>query len=142
MSILQELAETLSLGALLEEFRARWGSFELVAHWKQGEFHHDIVVRVPQAASQLLGTIFVASIDCNGGLKELLLFDEVPDRWALWHFRCPQSAEFGGELPPLLGRKRTVHHIDPSELLVADTRNELQPELRQYQASGWEPSYH
>ena len=35
---LQRLADMLVLGALLEELRARYGRYELLEHWTQGEF--------------------------------------------------------------------------------------------------------
>jgi hypothetical protein len=34
------LARSLVLGALLDELTLRFGGYELVAHWTQGEFHH------------------------------------------------------------------------------------------------------
>ena len=32
-----ELAESLMLGALLERVRQRWGTYELLDHWQQGD---------------------------------------------------------------------------------------------------------
>ena len=49
---IERLAETLDLGSLLGEVARRWGAYDLVAHWTQGEFHHDVVLRLPQAALQ------------------------------------------------------------------------------------------
>ena len=74
---LQRLADHLVLGALLEDLRARYGRYELLDHWTQGEFHHDVVVRLPA------GVVLVVATNCNGGVKEVLAFDTVPDRWAL-----------------------------------------------------------
>src|SRR4051794_19055370 len=107
-TVVRELADALVLGALLEEARARFGGYELLDHWKQGEFHHDVVVRVP-------GAVLVIATNCNGGGKEVLAFDTVPDRWALWHWRCPQVNDFGGALPPILGRAVTDHWFDPCD---------------------------
>jgi hypothetical protein len=42
----RQLAEQLTLGALLGELCRRAGRYELLAHWQQGEFHHDTVLRV------------------------------------------------------------------------------------------------
>ena len=41
---LEVLAEARVLGALLEELARRASGYELVAHWQQGEFHHDVVL--------------------------------------------------------------------------------------------------
>lgn len=124
------LADTLVLGALLDEVRDRFGRYELVDHWKQGEFHHDVVVRVPD------GRVFVVATNCNGGVKEVIAFAAVPERSALWHWRCPTSAEFAGQLPNVLEREITAHFFDPCDLLVADARSELREEFRERQAGG------
>jgi hypothetical protein len=160
---LQELADTLVLGALLDELRARFGPYELVEHWKQGEFHHDLVVRVagravdardacgledevghargieaPRGTGLPDEAIFVAT-NCNGGVKELLAFAEVPSRSALWHLRCPDVAEFVGDLPTIKGRAITAHWFDPCDLLRPDARSELRAEFRRRQhGGGWE----
>jgi hypothetical protein len=160
---LQELADTLVLGALLDELRARFGLYEFVEHWKQGEFHHDVVVRVadrpidardardledevvhargievPRRAG-LPADVLVVATNCNGGVKEVLAFDEVPSRSALWHFRCPEVEEFEGNLPPLRGRAITPHWFDPCDLLRPDARSELRAEYRRRQpGGGWE----
>ncbi len=126
---LQELADALVLGAFLETLRARHGRYELVDHWTQGEFHHDVVVRVPDG-------VFVVATNCNGGVKEVLAFESVPDRWALWHWRCPHVADFSGDLPPILGHAITPHWFDPCDLLRADARSELREEYRERQRGG------
>ncbi|MBX3231099.1 MAG: hypothetical protein KIT84_37180 [Labilithrix sp.] len=128
----ERLARSLVLGALLDDLRQRHGTFDVVAHWTQGEFHHDVVL----AAA---GTVFVVATNCNGGVKEVLAFPEVPDRWALWHWRCPDVADFAGDLPPLLARATTTHYFDPCALLASDARSELRPEHRRRQrGGGWE----
>ncbi len=127
---LEVLAGTLSLGALLDRLRAERGAYELVAHWSQGEFHHDVVLRLSD------GRVIVVATNCNGGIKEVLAFDEVPDRYALWHARCPENPEFEGALPPLRGEARTVHWFDPCELLAESARSELRPEFRVRQRGG------
>jgi hypothetical protein len=134
------LARTLVLGALLEELTRLFGGYELVAHWTQGEFHHDLVLRLPDAAlAQLPGRVLVVATNCNGGVKEVLCFTRVPDRAALWHHRCPSIPEFTGELAPVLARALTEHWFDPCELLQPDARSELRPEHRQRQVGGgWE----
>lgn len=141
MSLLDTLAERLSLGDLLETLRASHGAYELVAHWKQGEFHHDVVIRVNEPRG-LPGPILVVSTNCNGGIKEVLCFDEVPERDALWHDRCPAGEFAALALPEIRGRARTPHWFDPCELLGADARSELRPEHRRRQrGGGWEPAY-
>ncbi|HEX4448682.1 MAG TPA: hypothetical protein VH044_18190 [Polyangiaceae bacterium] len=136
----EHLARRLVLGALLDELTRVFGSYELVAHWTQGEFHHDVVLRVPDAASaRLPGSVLVVATNCNGGIKEVLCFAEVPDRAALWHARCPTVPEFSGDLAPVLARAETEHWFDPCELLGDDARSELRPEHRQRQpGGGWE----
>jgi hypothetical protein len=137
-NLIQQLADTLVLGNLLEKIRQRFGPYQLVDHWKQGEFHHDMVVRVP-GANHLPGRILVVATNCNGGVKEVLCFHEIPDRWALWHWRCPKVSEFSGSLPPIVGRAVTSHWFDPCELLAPDARSELKPAHRRRQiGGGWE----
>jgi hypothetical protein len=141
-SPLPALAGTLVLGSLLAEVNRRYGSYDLVAHWTQGEFHHDVVLRLPEAALQELpGLVLVVATNCNGGVKEVLCFADVPDRSALWHHRCPDVAGFSGELGPVLARSITEHWFDPCELLRPDARSELRPEHRRQQlGGGWERS--
>jgi hypothetical protein len=137
---LEPLARRLVLGALLEDLTARFGGYELVAHWTQGEFHHDVVLELPAAAAgELPGRVLVVATNCNGGIKELLCFGDVPDRRALWHHRCPTVREFDGELSPVLARATTEHWFDPCELLGEGARSELRPEYRRRQeGGGWE----
>ena len=131
------LAAELVLGALLNRLAVDHGGYELVDHWQQGEFHHDVVVRV-NARADLPGDVLVVATNCNGGVKEVLAFADVPDRWALWHARCPENREFAGELAPILDRAETVHHFDPCALLVDDARSELLPEHRdRARGGGW-----
>jgi hypothetical protein len=140
VDVVARLAESLVLGAVLDELTARFGGYELVAHWTQGEFHHDVVLRLPEAAArELPGVILVVATNCNGGVKEVLAFAEIPDRRALWHHRCPRVGDFGGELPTILARAVTAHWFDPCELLAANARSELRPEYRRRQeGGGWE----
>lgn len=63
--MLEVLAEQLSLGALLAEVVARVGPYDLVDHWQQGEFHHDVVLRVAETPT-LPGPILVVATNCNG----------------------------------------------------------------------------
>lgn len=141
MTSIAKLASHLVLGALLDELSKRYGGYEIVAHWVQGEFHHDIVLWLPQTAraSDLPGRVLVIATNCNGGVKEVLCFSEIPDRFALWHRRCPAIQDFSGELPPILERVTTEHWFDPCELLSPDARSELRPEFRRRQmGGGWE----
>jgi hypothetical protein len=137
-SMIEALSRQLALGSLLTELRTTLGSYDLVDHWQQGEFHHDVVVRVP-AASALPGPVLVVATNCNGGVKELLCFATVPTRGALWHYRCPDNDEFSGRLPPLLAAARTVHWFDPCELLKPDARSEYREDARERQpGGGWQ----
>jgi hypothetical protein len=137
-SAVQALANKMVLGALLETLRKRCGSYELVDHWRQGEFHHDVIVRVHDPRG-LPGPILAIATNCNGGVKEVLCFREVPSRSALWHWRCPRVGEFSGTLPPILARATTHHWFDPCELLGVDARSELKAEHRRRQrGGGWE----
>jgi hypothetical protein len=129
------LAQRLALGSLLGELRRSCGGYEIVDHWQQGEFHHDVVLRVTDA-ERLPGAILVVACNCNGGVKEVLCFAEPPDRGALWHRRCPDSPEFSGELAPVLASARTVHWIEPAVLLGPDARSELRAEFRERQPGG------
>lgn len=104
------------------------------------QFHHDIVVRIPGSQDELPGTILVVATNCNGGVKEVLCFSEVPDRLALWHMRCPRNPEFSGSLPKLLASATTPHWFDPCELLLPDARSEYREEFRERQCGGgWIP---
>jgi hypothetical protein len=135
-----DLAGSLVLGALLERVRDRWGRYELLDHWQQGEFHHDVIVRIPAAASDLPGSVLVVATNCNGGVKEVLCFANVPDRLALWHARCPDNAEFSGSLPAVLAAATTPHWFDPCELLRPNARSEYREEFRERQCGGgWLP---
>lgn len=139
VDVVQELADTLVLGSLLEEVRTRFGRYELLDHWTQGEFHHDVVVRASAVSASSPGAVLVVATNCNGGVKEVLCFDTVPDRWALWHWRCPQVNDFAGELPPLRARAVTTHWFDPCDLLVPDARSELREEFRERRpGGGWQ----
>lgn len=140
MTPVEALAQTLSLGDLLIRLGALHGGYELLHHHKQGEFHHDVFVRVADSRA-LPGPILVVSTNCNGGVKEVLSFGEVPEVDALWHQRCPEVTEFEPlPLPEVLAQARTHHWFDPCALLTADARSELRPEHRQRQrGGGWVP---
>jgi len=140
--MLNALAARLTLGDLLETLRASQGAYELVGHHTQGEFHHDVIVRVAEPRG-LPGPVLVVSTTCNGGVKEVLCFADEPTVDALWHHRCPDNPDFeAAALPPVLGRARTLHWFDPCELLSPDARSELRPEFRRRQkGGGWEPTY-
>jgi hypothetical protein len=137
--MVEQLAQNLGLGSLLLDLRQSFGGYRILDHWQQGEFHHDLILRVQQPAP-LPGQILVVATNCNGGVKEVLCFDEAPARGALWHQRCPDNPEFTGDLPPVLASARTIHWFDPCELLTEDARSEYRPEFRERQAGGgWQP---
>lgn len=130
---LTDLSESLLLGPLLDRLTREAGGYELLEHWQQGEFHHDLLLRLPDEAGYL-----VVATNCNGGLKELMRFDRPIDRWALWHWRCPDNPEFEGELPAPRERVTTLHYFDPCELLRPDARSEIRPEFRKrMRGGGW-----
>lgn len=132
----ETLAQNLGLGFLLEDVRRRCGGYQLIDHWQQGEFHHDLVIRVDASAARLPGPVLVVATNCNGGVKEVLCFDRVPDRGALWHSRCPENPEFVGVMPEPLDVARTVHWFDPCELLLPTARSEYKEEFRERQPGG------
>jgi hypothetical protein len=135
-----ELAGFLMLGPLLDEIRRRWGSYELVGHWQQGEFHHDVVLRVARAADDIGADVIIVATNCNGGVKEVLAFTSVPDRTALWHARCPENPDFDGQPAAAVAQARTEHWFDPCELLAPDARSEYRQEFRVRQCGGgWVP---
>jgi len=136
MATIDELSRHLGLGALLTELERTSGPVEHLDHWTQGEFHHDIVLRIGPGASGLPGPVLVVATNCNGGVKEVLCFEERPRHEALWHHRCPDNPEFSGALPPLLASARTIHWFDPCSLLTPDARSELREEFRERQRGG------
>src|SRR3989338_8560547 len=135
MSVLKRLAANFALGDLLQDLHRTIGPSRPVTVWKQTCSHSDVVIRVHDR-KDLPGHILVIAIDCNGGVKEVLCFDEVPDRWALWHWRCPSNPEFKGDIPPLLDSARTQHWFDPNEICDDNSYCELRPEFRQRQRCG------
>src|SRR5689334_21556250 len=70
------------LGPFLDAVRKDAGGYDVIDHWQQGEFHHDLVLRLP-ASVKLPGNVLVIATNCNAGIKEVLFFAEVPERWAL-----------------------------------------------------------
>jgi len=137
--VVEELARNLGLGPLLDDVRRRLGGYEILDHWQQGEFHHDLLIKVARTEG-LPGSVLVLATNCNGGVKEVLCFGEAPTRGALWRHRCPGSAEFEGDLPPILARAQTVHWFDPRVLLGPDARSEYLPAHRERQeGGGWRP---
>ena len=137
---ISDLASTMVLGALLARARERWGDFELLDHWQQGEFHHDVVLRITKRAPELPGSVLIVATNCNGGVKEVLCLAEPPERFGLWHARCPDNPEFDGAAPRILAAATTPHWFDPCELLAPDARSELREEFREKQCGGgWVP---
>jgi hypothetical protein len=136
MELVEILAQRLTLGDLLETLRATCGAFDVIAHHTQGEFHHDLVLRVADRRS-LPGEYLVVSTNCNGGVKEVLCTEQRPEPRAVWRWRCPDQREFGDGAPPeILAMARTLHYFDPCELLGDDARSELRPEHRERQEGG------
>lgn len=132
--MLQQLADSLSLKGVLDGLKPY--GWEHVDHWAQGEFHHDVVLRVREQPAALPGPVLVVSTNCNGGVKEILCLEDVPDRWGLWHQRCPDNPEFEGPVPAIMGVARTTHYFDPCDLLKPGTRSEYLEEHRRRQRGG------
>jgi len=133
-SAIEILARQLSLGALIEALQLGFGGFELLNHWLQGEFHHDLVFYVEH--DSLPAPYLVVSTNCNGGVKEVAAYHERPDRFALWNQRCPENPEFEGHLTSPVELAQTEHYFDPCALLVDDARSELREEYRERQRGG------
>ena len=142
-STIEFLANRMLLGEALEMVRRMYGCYELLAHWLQGEFHHDLPLRLPKKEKQVLpGDYLVIATNCNGGIKEVLCFEDAPERWALWHHRCPENPEFEGVLPKILAMARTIHWFNPCQLLEPDARSEIREEQRRRQRGGGWRSIH
>lgn len=138
--VVAELAAKLMLGDVLREITRRWGAYEFIDHWQQGEFHHDTIVRVANARAELPGTYLVVATNCNGGVKEVLCLASMPSRGGLWRARCPANSEFEGDLPRVLVRSVTEHWFDPCVLLEPNARSEYRAECRVRQpGGGWMP---
>src|SRR5688500_454435 len=58
-TLVDELASSLLLGALLARVSDCWGGYELLEHWQQGEFHNDVVLRIGAPHAGLPGPILV-----------------------------------------------------------------------------------
>jgi hypothetical protein len=136
MTAVDVLAQQLTLGDFLASLSAMAGEYELLWHHTQGEFHHDVAVRT--SAARGVPRVIVVATNCNGGVKEVLAFDDAPTPEALWHHRCPDNPEFAPSitLPPIRDRATTVHFFDPCELLREDARSELREEHRARQPGG------
>lgn len=135
-AFLRSFARCLDLASVLEHLRRTYGGYELVAHWQQGEFHHDVVIALPESRDAIASPVLVVATNCNGGVKEILALEEVPERYGLWHARCPENPEFSGRPPRTRESLRTEHWFDPCELLTANARSELRPEFRERQLGG------
>jgi len=122
----QSLANALQLA---EEI---WGEYEISEHWTQGEFHHDVVISIPDQC-------LIISTNCNGGVKDVLLLNEKPNQEQLWHWRCPDNPEFQGAPINIVEYIKTDAWHDPCGVLAPDARSELKPEFRKRQnGGGWE----
>ena len=114
----QRLADELSSKALLEALQREHGGFDLLHHWQQGEFHHDIVVAVKEPRA-LPGTILVVATNCNAGVKEVLCFDRVPDPARCGTGACPDNPEFHGDAAAGAGRGADAALVRPLQIARA-----------------------
>ncbi len=131
------------IGDFLHLSRHMLGDIELLEHWTQGEFHHDLVFRVSNWEQRLPGEFVLVSTNCNGGIKEVMSLESKPSRFGLWRHRCPDNEEFDGELPAILAEERTIHWFHPCDLLAEDARSEIKPEYRTRQkGGGWKLADH
>lgn len=136
---LRTLASCGDLHSAMRHLEAH-GGFEHLDHWQQGEFHHDHVLRVDAARLGLEGAIVVVATNCNGAVKEVLNFAQVPGRWALWGWRVPENPDFQAGAATPLSAVRSPIWFDPRRLLLPETRSELRPECRRRQrGGGWVP---
>lgn len=124
-----ELADQLTLADALEFIKVNYTSYKFIDHWQQGEFHHDTVFKVDEE-------YVVIATNCNGGIKEVLIFDRLPNHLGLWSYRCPDNPEFTGDIPDIISMARTDHYFDPCELLREDARSELKDEFKVRQLGG------
>ena len=139
MDPIATLQEPSGLGPFLDVLHHSHGAYDVLEHWQQGEFHHDLVLRV-RDARKLPAEVVVLATNCNAGIKEVLWFDQAPSRGALWRWRCPDNPEFSGVMPTLVLRWQTSHWFHPSALLEHDTRSELRPSCRtRAVGGGWSP---
>jgi hypothetical protein len=135
---LASLDNELCLGDLLKRMVALFGGYRLCDHRQQGEFHHDLIFEISRGQNAPPRFLLVAT-NCNGGVKELILFEQLFNLEALWHWRCPANPEFSGLLPDIVQRRTTVHYFDPCEVLRPDARSEIRPEFRTRQrGGGWQ----
>ena len=130
--VIQQFKEQQSLANALQLAEEIWGEYEISEHWTQGEFHHDVVIAIPDH-------YLIISTNCNGGVKDVLLLYEKPSHEQLWHWRCPDNPDFHGEPIRLVEHIRTEAWHDPCDVLAPDARSELKPEFRKRQkGGGWE----
>ena len=47
--MIEQLSAHLGLGSLLQAINDGVGRYDVLDHWTQGEFHHDLVLRAPNA---------------------------------------------------------------------------------------------
>lgn len=120
-ALIAELANTLTLGGLIERVRCRFGNFRVLDHWQEGEHHHDLVLELDEYAG-LPGRFLLVSTNSNGGVKEVHCLASPPDRAGLWHSRCPEQTELVGPPPQILASARTLHWFEPRELLGSAAR--------------------
>ena len=132
---LEAVLQSLGTKGILAALLTHYGPCELIDHWKQGEFHHDLVFAVPKDAPSP-GPYLVVSTNCNGGVKEIIALASRPKRWALWNERCPDNPAFEGSLPAVLAHVRHTHWFNPCELLRSDARSELRADSRRRQRGG------
>lgn len=119
-TLLHQLVRRPSLKATLKAITEHCGHEPaLVAHWQQGDLHHDLVLHVHPPHPGLAGNILVVSIDDRGRVKEILSLAKMPMRQALWHARCPDDPDYDGDLPPILDEIRTLHWVNPARILNA-----------------------
>lgn len=120
-TLLQTLVRRPSLKATLKAITAHCDGHQpcLIAHWQQGDLHHDLVFHLQRPHHGLTGDVLVVSTDNHGMVKEVISLAKMPKRQALWHARCPADPHFDGDLPPVLEEVKTNHWVRPERILNA-----------------------
>jgi len=132
---LSNLGASATLDSALHLLRSLCGGYSLLEHYQQGEFHHDLVFRLAESGP-FPAPVLVISTNCNGGVKEWVAVSDVPSLDDLWHWRCPDNAEFAGTGLDVRAHVRTPLWFEPCELLADDARSELRPEHRERERGG------
>lgn len=73
METVASLATSLGLGALLDRVDRSCGRHRMLEHWQQGEFHHDLVLVVPEPPPTIPGSVLVVATNSMDGVPSARL---------------------------------------------------------------------